>query len=698
MNNKIVFSLGALSLGLGACSTIPVTLNEKPAYLGAVQVKAFDGATDDLLTAGLGRTGLAGAAPAAADPLNPTAAELRRLAIHTNYRAIVDVSANGGYGRLYGPNLDAAGNDTLGDGKVAGKEYLAYSDDGSGKVNVTLLVQIPARFDAASPCIVTATSSGSRGVYGAIGSAGEWGLKRGCAVAYTDKGTGSGAHDLARDTVNRIDGVRVAASAAAGGASFDAGLSTTERSAFEARTPGRFAFKHAHSRQNPEKDWGRYTLQAVEFALYALNQEYGQVFADGSRARRYRGDNTLVIASSVSNGGGAAIAAAEQDSSGLIDGVAVTEPNLVLPASAAVTVMRGANVVGTTGKALYDYFTIAHLYQPCAALAAGLEGAPLRSAILAPQAGARCASLRDAGLVSGVSTAEQSVDALRRLRAFGWEAESDVLHASHYAFATPAISVTYANAFGRFSVTDNLCGIGFAATVAGTGVPTSAAPAAVANLFATGNGVPPTAGINLVSTAVSNGPIVEALGVSPGTGRADYNFDAAQCFRQLAVGNTPEAGRVRSGIDEVRRTGDLRGKPAIIVHGRADALVPVNHTSRPYLGLNRMREGNASRLSYIEVTHGQHFDAFLGIPGFDTRFVPLHVYFNRAMDAMYAHLKHGAPLPASQVVRTTPRGGAPGAAPALQSANLPAIVQAPAAGDRITVTTSGSGAVVNVPD
>ncbi len=166
----------------------------------------------------------------------------------------------------------------------------------------------------------------------------------------------------------------------------------------------------------------------------------------------------------------------------------------------------------------------------------------------------------------------------------------------------------------------------------------------------------------------------------------------------LAAEKTPEAGRVRSGIDEVRRTGDLRGKPAIIVHGRADALVPVNHTSRPYLGLNRMREGNASRLSYIEVTHGQHFDAFLGIPGFDTRFVPLHVYFNRAMDAMYAHLKHGAPLPASQVVRTTPRGGAPGGAPALQAANLPAIVQAPAAGDRITVTTSGSGAVVNVPD
>ena len=31
--------------------------------------------------------------------------------------------------------------------------------------------------------IVTGTSSGSRGVYGAIGSSGEWGLKNGCALA-----------------------------------------------------------------------------------------------------------------------------------------------------------------------------------------------------------------------------------------------------------------------------------------------------------------------------------------------------------------------------------------------------------------------------------------------------------------------------------------------------------------------------------
>ena len=56
--------------------------------------------------------------------------------------------------------------------------------------------------------VVTATSSGSRGVYGAIGTAGEWGLKKGCTVAYTDKGSGMGFHDLQNNTVNLINGVR----------------------------------------------------------------------------------------------------------------------------------------------------------------------------------------------------------------------------------------------------------------------------------------------------------------------------------------------------------------------------------------------------------------------------------------------------------------------------------------------------------
>ena len=75
---------------------------------------------------------------------------LRKLAIYNNYRALVDIAANGGYGALYGPNIDVNGNVTLGEGKIAGIEYLAYADDGTGKQNVTMMVQIPSFFDARS--------------------------------------------------------------------------------------------------------------------------------------------------------------------------------------------------------------------------------------------------------------------------------------------------------------------------------------------------------------------------------------------------------------------------------------------------------------------------------------------------------------------------------------------------------------------
>jgi hydroxybutyrate-dimer hydrolase len=205
---------------------------------GNVRCATYDGISDDLLTAGLGKSGLAAQPPKIADPLNPTAAELRRLAIYTNYRAIVDVSPGGGYGTLYGPNVLADATVTTDEGKIAGSECLSYADDGSGRKNVTLMVQIPESFDSVSPCIVTGPSSGSRGIYGAIGTSGEWGLKNGCAVAYTDKGTGTGAHDLQNDTVNLIDGVREGADIAGRRANFRARISDAERTAFNADTPG----------------------------------------------------------------------------------------------------------------------------------------------------------------------------------------------------------------------------------------------------------------------------------------------------------------------------------------------------------------------------------------------------------------------------------------------------------------------------
>jgi hydroxybutyrate-dimer hydrolase len=673
-------------------------LNVKPDFVvGAVAMQSYDGSSDDLATGGLGKTGLAGTSPTAADPLNPTAAELRKIAIYNNYRALVDVnSPKGGYGTLFGPNVDVNGVATGGEGKIAGTEYLAFADDGTGTQNVTLMVQIPTTFDKNNPCMVTGTSSGSRGVYGAIGTAGEWGLKHGCVVAYADKGSGAGFHDLATNTVNTITGVRQSATVAGKSSNFTANVSSGDLATFNAATANRLAVKHAHSQQNPEKDWGRDTLRAVKFAFFELNEERGDAASGGGHVTTFTPANTIVIASSASNGAGAALQAAELDTENLIGGVAVSEPSIQLQPNPALTVKSGSTTLAGTGRPLYDYFTVGNLYQPCAALAPAAAAGPGAALVSVPLATNRCASLKAKGLLTASDTAGQALESLNILHTTGWQADSDVLHASLYALATPSIAATYSNTYGRFGVLDNLCGLSFAATDAAN-KPVAIAPATLAIIFGTANGVPPGGGVNVVNNLSVGGPLRDPVSISASTGLTDYDIDAAICQRNLFTGSDANATRVKNGINELLRTANLHGKPAIIVHGRNDGLIPVPFTSRPYFGQNKIVEGAASQLSYIEVTNAQHFDTFIdnaAVPGYDSLFVPLHYYFIKAMDAMYAKLKSKTPLPPSQVVRTVPRGGTPGAAPAITAANVPPISAAPAAADQITFSNN----TVTVPN
>lgn len=693
------------------------TRNAKPAFVGTITATHYgatvppaapDATVQDLLTAGLGKTGLGSAVPPGfAVPTAPTALELRRRAIHTNYRAILDPTAGGGYGTLYGPNVDKDGNVTASEGLIPGWEYLAYADDGSGRRNVTLMVQVPDSFDPAKACIVTGTSSGSRGVYGAIGSSGEWGLKRGCAVAYADKGSGNGLHDLMSDAVGTIDGTRTTAVAAGTASHFTAALSASERATYNLAYPDRVAFKHAHSQQNPEAEWGRNTLQAVVLAFYVLNEHHVNARAHPQGGKRIVLDrrNTLVIASSVSNGAGAALAAAEQDEHNLIDGVAATEPNAQPGDMSGLAIVQGTTPISAIGKPLYDYFTWANLYQPCASLSTRAAGAPAYAFLDFPVLGrpaARCAGLHAKGLLpaAATTTALQAEAALDKLLDYGWLPDSNVLHASHYRFATNSIAVTYSNAHGRFSVADNLCGFSFANTSA-AGDPVAQVLASQASIFATGNGVPPTTGVNVVYNDSLGGAKQDLLATSPSTSALDYALDGAVCHRNLVEGRDIVTGaaltgaakaasdRVRAGIAEVQLTARLKNTPTIIVQGRADALVPVNHASRAYFLKNQASAPGVSNARYVEVTNAQHFDAFLPggavFGGYEQRFVPLHVYLIRALDTMYAHLTTGAALPPSQVVRGVPRCGPvyPCAAPPITPANVPPIAANPAAADRI---------------
>lgn len=569
-------------------------------------------AASDLLSAGLGLAGLRAPPPVCANPLVPMPAELRRLTIHTSYNAILATGAAAGCGRLYATALQGSA--------ITGWEYVAVCRDADGRVAHTVVVQVPDQFDRRRPCIVAAPASGSRGVYGAIGAVGAWALAKGCAVAYTDKGCGTGffVDGHGYDPL----GLRV-----------DAGHRDI---LFVPAAPPplhHIATKHAHSGRNPEQDWGRWVLEAIELALHLLNQHH-------ARPRlRYDAANTRVIAAGVSNGGGAALRAAELDRRGLIDAVVVAAPN-IQPTAVALPPARDSHGLLPAPLSLLAQATQLALLVPCAALDPELAATPLRNVIGTGREAAlnrRCALLRQLGELEGENTAAQARCARGRVEALGLRPDTAELAAA--AAATQlweSAAVTYANAYGRCEVEHPAAGIGFA--FLDRGRPAPLPPALAAQLGAIGSGIPPLAGIELVYSDATDDPATAAL----------------LKLRELAA--TPA---LREGAAAVAASGDLGGRPAIIVHGRQDGLIAVNHSARGYVALNTLREGSASRLRYYEIDRCQHFDALLQLPAFAARFVPLQVYYEQALERMWAHLQDGAPLPPSQWVPAQPGGVLP---------------------------------------
>lgn len=661
-------SLRAAVLGGVALATllaVPARAADTPKTITVLRHLTFDGVTDDLV-------GLAAKPAPYADPLHPTTAELRRATLAGR------MDTGSGWGRLFGPTIDAAAGQPYPDGgRVAGEEYLAYARAPDGGKSAVLL-QIPAKLSRERRCILAVPQAGSFGIYHDIGATGFWGLQHGCAVVYTDKGHGTGAHDLESDTVTMIDGTTAKAAEAGALSHFTAPLSDKAKAAFLARWPHRIAFKAAHARHNPESQWGADVLRAIRYALWQLNARDGGGWTAG---------NTLVIVSGGSNGGGATLYAGEKDAEGLIDGLVAGEPQVQVRPDPALRVVRGDKVRAGGGRTLLDYFTFANLYEPCAALA--MPEAPLVDRLV--HAKDRCASLAQAGLLTAATLEAQAREAQDRLLAYGFDPETEVLNAAGYLIGPDATAAKYASDHGRFGVEDRICGYSYA-SVDGEGKPRAVPPAEIAEIFAKAAGGAPTGSIDLVNDNDPRGPRRNDLSVSPSTGRADYNLDGARCLRELAVGRSAKARRVQAGIAEFLASGDLHGKPAIIVHGRADNRVPPAFSSRPYLAANSLREGGKSQLRYIEVENAEHF-GFAG-PGFDTRFVPLAYYTLRALDLMWTHLTTGQALPPSQIVRTRPRGGAPGAAPPVTLDNLPPIALEAAFRDRITVQTG----VVRLPD
>lgn len=604
--------------------------------LGHPLRREVDGRTDDLLTAGLGIAGLRAPAPGFADPAAPTAAERRRRAIHQSYRALVDVSAAGGFGRVYGPD---------GDARVAGVEYLASlaAADGAGRGSVCL--QIPAHFDRRRPLLLAVAASGSRGVYGALPTVGEWGLRRGAAVVHTDKGAGNGIWDVDRGRGTRIDGSWSSDAA-------DPLLMLPPGSPATLATLPRHTllFRHAHSGLNIEAQWGTDLLRAIDWALDLLGEHFD---ARG----RFTTDSTRILAAGVSNGGAAVLRALEADGGGVIAGAVVSEPNAVVGRAAQGLKLAGAS--GAGGRyafGLYDYSNLHYLLQPAAVLAETDADAPFAAQTASARAALEswCRALQARGVLPAGSLESAAEAARQRLREAGMLDSGLAL--GHFNVATglwPSIVSTYAAAYARLAPGEQPYGLGFAAVDA-AGLPRALTEAEAALAWADGSGIPPTAGISLVATdgqgarrAQPYGSVDLAVALAP-----DPLLGSAAGSRPAAERALLE--RIVAGHEAVRMGRPVGRRPVVMLHGRADGLIPVNHSSRPYYAL-QVAAGGAADLRYYEVVHGQHFDACLSLPEFARRHVPLQPWIGAALDRVLARLEGGAVLPPSQVLRSRPR-------------------------------------------
>jgi hydroxybutyrate-dimer hydrolase len=590
----------AAAVALSSCAGAPAREASEDFLVSPIgSSRHADG--DDLLTAGLGAAGLRSPVPPAfVDAQAPTAAELRRRAIWSNWRGIADLVPGGGYGEVYGSLAP-----------VPGREFTAFARIPGAKQPHRVLVQLPDSFDVSKRCLVVTVSSGSRGIYGAIALAGSWGLSHGCAVAYTDKGAGTGFVDSATGSGARLDGTR---GAAGEGLEFDAPVVSGD-------APPAIASKHANSGDNPEADWGRHVRQAAEFGLRVLESELpGQgpfTFA-----------NTRVIAVGVSNGGGAVLRSAELDGDWL-DGVVAISPNIS---------------PGQGGRALYDYGTEAAIWQPCALNAPAFDAVPLaRPGGAVSSAGvARCASLQAAGLLDAGTPAQQAEQARQKLHGLGWSDEAIAAGAISTAFDLwRAVNVTYASSYARTGANEMPCGYRFQAMDA-KGAVHSPSAAEQAAWWSDSSGIPPGAGVGIVDTmAAGSDPFLPGL----------------QCLRALWIGgDDPMAQRVRKGVAETRAQLPARDLPILVIHGAEDGLVPEAFSGGAYAAW--AKRGGA-QVSYWKVDHAQHFDAFLGLPPLAARYVPLLPYAYRGLDQMWAHISTGAPLPADAHITPTPRGTAP---------------------------------------
>ncbi len=595
MRTSLFFARSVLPVALLAgLAAFPALAERQGDWVVLEQIESVFGAGNDLLTAGLGLSGLQAPAPSPADPDAPGPDELRLLAIHNAWTALSVPRPMGGLG---------AGGVYADLPAVPGREISALLRLAEARHPFRVLVQIPDELNLELPCLLVAPASGSRGVYGAIPLAGPPGLLRGCAIAYTDKGAGTDYHQLDRDQSTDLLGVM---------RSGEHGQRAFSLPAAAGGTDATLAMKHAHSGDHPEADWGLHTLAAAEFGREQLQSALPQ------------GAEVRVYAVGLSNGAAAALRAAEADQAGLLDAVIAVMPNITAPGL----------------PPLYDYGTLAALFQPCA-LGDGERtlAKPLGNPILVAMGQQRCAGLVAAGLLD----APEPGAARAVLLEAGFDEAALMLGTGNVALDLwRSVASSYASAYLRRGPSEMPCG--YALSAAG------ASAAQRAAWWATHSGVGPGGGIELID------------GLASGT---DAALPALLCLRELWTAGTENAVALREAVEQTRAAARLPDIPVLVIHGREDGLIPAALSARPYV--RAARAAGSERIAYWEIERAQHFDAFLNAPGLGERLVPILPYGWAGIEHVFGVLEGAAELgsdrlfspPAGEDLLTRERMGLP---------------------------------------
>jgi hydroxybutyrate-dimer hydrolase len=252
----------------------------------------------------------------------------------------------------------------------------------------------------------------------------------------------------------------------------------------------------------------------------------------------------------------------------------------------------------------------------------------------------RCSTLGSNGMLEGDTTEAQARNALARLRAAGWSDGALRAGALSVGFDLwRAVAVTYASAYGRYGVGEHPCGFAWSAQEPSSG-PRPATAQERAAWWSDASGIPPGAGVGIVDQIARIDPASVRLG----------------CLRDLWAGVSVDAERVRRGVAETRAGAPRKGLPVTVIHGVDDGLIPMRFTSAPYVAHAR----SAGRsVGFWQVRNAQHFDAFLGLPDYGARYLPMLPYVYAALDRSLAALEGRGAWPADAVIDTVPRAGKP---------------------------------------